>query len=55
MTGKNDETLLWLECFDELGGVNMDDLKAFHQKATEILKVMSSSKKKLGQEIRNEK
>jgi four helix bundle protein len=46
---ENDETLFWMECFEELDWVDTRNLKIYYKEAFEILKVMASTKKKLGE------
>lgn len=44
---ESDETLFWIELFQESGLVKVEQLESFHREALEILKVMAISRKNL--------
>ncbi|MGX5684930.1 four helix bundle protein [Chryseobacterium cucumeris] len=47
-----DETLFWLELIDELHILKKENLDILINEASEILKVTSAYKKKLGEELK---
>lgn len=46
---ESDEILFWIECFEELDWVDTASLKPYYEEAYEILKIMTSTKKKVGE------
>lgn len=48
-----DETLFWLELIDELHLLEKENLDVLINEATEILKVTSAYKRKLGEELKH--